>query len=109
MTIRSPTTTDPPPADARDIHCTESGLFPALDALGGAAAIAAIGGGILIEHTSDTGKAEHFTRYYALPMLVVGVVYFYAASFGTSRVERCQQLKAAATEIHAVTPVNGNP
>ena len=80
--------------DPHDVHCNDSSLIPSLDALGGAAAIAASGAGILVEHTSE--HLDHFTLYAAGPLLVLGIVYFYSGSFGTNHVERCQELKDAA-------------
>ena len=79
------------------VRCTESSVIPAIDALAGGAAIAAMGGGILLEHTSDDGKPEHFTLYYAAPILALAIVYFYSASFGTDRVAKCQELKQLPT------------
>lgn len=84
------------------IHCSDNGLLPAIDALGGAAAIAATGGGILLEHTSDDRKPEHFTRYYAGPGLVLAIIYFYSASFGNDRITRCSDLKDSASQVKPV-------
>ena len=80
-----------PPAD--QIRCTDSDFLPSIDALGGAAAIAAAAGGVIIEHTSATGAPHDFTKYYMTPLVLVGIVYFIAASRGTHRVEQCQAAK----------------
>jgi hypothetical protein len=94
--VREPKHMDPPPTDPRQVHCNDSGLFPSLDALGGAAAISVAGGGVIIDQTSETGRAENFTKYYAAPLLALAIVYFYSGSFGTERVSKCQELKETA-------------
>lgn len=100
--VRGPARTVEPPTDPSAIHCTESGVLPALDALGGAAAISVIGGGILLEHTSEDGEPEHFTAYYAGPLLAVAIAYFWSASFGTDRITRCTELKEQASQVRAI-------
>ncbi|MBV8757891.1 MAG: hypothetical protein JO257_11460 [Deltaproteobacteria bacterium] len=80
-----------PPAE--QIHCTTDDLLPSVDALGGAAALAAAVGGVIIEHTSASGEPRDFTKYYMTPLIVVGIVYFVAASHGTDKVETCQAAK----------------
>ena len=80
-----------PPPD--QIHCTTDDLLPSVDALGGAGALTAAVGGTIIEHTSDSGSPHDFTKYYMLPLVAVGIVYFVSASMGTHRVEQCQVAK----------------
>src|SRR4051812_33782010 len=86
--IRAPHASSPPAMDPAEVHCNNSSLIPSLDAAAGGLALAASGAGIIEEHTSD--KLDHFTLHFAGPLLVAGIVLFYSASFGTSRVERCQ-------------------
>ena len=106
--VRGPARTADPPTDPAKVHCTESALLPNLDALGGAAAISVIGGGVILEHTSDDGEPEHFTKYYAGPLLAVAIAYFWSASFGTDRTERCTEVRerAGATRrvVAPITP-----
>ncbi len=80
-----------PPPD--QIHCTTSDFLPSIDALGGAAAMVAAAGGVIIENTSASGEPRNFTKYYMTPLIVVGIVYFVAASRGTHAVEQCQAAK----------------
>ena len=85
-------------------------MLPALDALGGAAALGVMGGGILLEQTSEDGEPEHFTLYYAGPLLAVAIVYFASATFGTNRVSRCTELRESAVRVRdAVRPIEGVP
>jgi len=99
--VRAPSrSSDPSTADPSAIRCNDSGLLPGLDALGGAAAIALTGGGILYEHTTD--KADHFTKYYAGPSLALAILYFYSASFGTDRISRCSDLKERAAQVKVI-------
>ncbi|MBX3160451.1 MAG: hypothetical protein KF773_31085 [Deltaproteobacteria bacterium] len=107
VAVRSPVRPpdDGRPIDPRRIRCDDSQLFPTLDALGGAAALAAAGGGILVEGLSDTGKFENFTLYAAGPLVALGVLYFYAASFGTTRVGRCADLKEGAGAVEPIRPI----
>ena len=105
--VRAPTQTEPfdasgAPLDPKTIKCTDSDILPAIDALGGAAALAVAGGGVILEHTSDDGSPQHFTAYYMTPLIAVAVAYFYAAQWGTDRVSRCTDLKEATTKI---TPI----
>lgn len=83
--------------DPAEVHCNDSSLIPSLDAAGGGLAIAASGGGLIVEHTSE--RLDKFTLHFAGPLFVLSLIYFYSASFGTTRVERCMELKAAA-EAH---------
>jgi len=88
----------PPPPDY--IHCTTNDTLPSLDALGGAGALAAAVGGTIIEQTSDSGSPHNFTKYYMLPLVAVGIVYFISASSGTHKIEQCQVAKD-----HSLPPV----
>ena len=91
----------PDPAPPPDqIRCTTSDFLPSIDAFGGAAAMAAAVGGVIIEHTSETGAPHDFTKYYMTPLVVAGIIYFVAASKGTHRVEQCQVAKD-----HSLPPV----
>jgi hypothetical protein len=94
------------PLDPRSIKCNDSQILPTIDALGGAAAIASAGGGILVEELSETGKFHNFKYYYAAPLVLVGIVYFYSASFGTSRVSRCADLKEGASTVEPIRPID---
>jgi hypothetical protein len=100
--VRAPARTTEPAKDPAAVHCSDSGILPALDALGGAAAISVIGGGVLLEHTSDDGEPEHFTRNFAGPLLAVAIAYFWSASFGTDRIERCSELKEQAATVQTI-------
>jgi hypothetical protein len=84
------------PDDPAKVKCTDSTLFPSIDALGGAAAAAVAVGGIVLEKSSDDGKPEHFTSYYAGPLAVLSIVYFYAASWGNNRITWCTDAKERA-------------
>ncbi len=79
-------------------QCTESDTLPAIDALGGAAALAVAGGGFIIEQTSNTGELHNFTTYYAGPLVVAAILYFVSTSVGTNRVERCHEAKGTSIE-----------
>ena len=90
--VKGPRVPDPArPPDS--IHCTTSDFLPTLDALAGAASLAASAGGVIAEETGSHGVAEHWELYYALPLVAVGVVYFVASSHGTREVERCAVAK----------------
>ena len=109
--VRGPKLTEPVdaagnPIDPKTIHCTESDILPALDALGGAGALAVAGGGIILEKTSDDGSPKHFTAYYAGPLVALAVLFFYSASFGTDRVSRCTELKESKTQIIPITSID---
>lgn len=82
-----------PARDPSTVHCTDSDVLPALDAIGGAAAIAAAGGGFIVEQTSDSGDLHNFTKYYFGPLIAASIIYFVATSYGSSRVERCRAIK----------------
>ncbi len=79
-------------------RCTDSDTLPALDAIGGAAALAVAGGGFIIEQTSDSGDLHNFTKYYAGPLVVAAILYFVSTSVGTTRVERCREAKGTSIE-----------
>ncbi len=85
------------PADP-NAACTESDTLPALDAIGGAAALAVAGGGFIIEQTSETGELRNFTKYYAGPLVIAAIIYFVSTSVGTNRVERCHEAKGTSIE-----------
>jgi len=91
-----------PPTDPGAIKCNDSGVLPAIDAIGGAAAISVMGGGIILEQTSEDGEPEHFTLYYAAPLLALAIVYFSSASFGNNRITRCSELKEAASRVRSM-------
>src|SRR5688572_27664634 len=84
--VRAPARLSEPPTDPAAVKCNDSGLFPTLDALGGAAAISVAGGGVILEKGSEDGEPENFTAYYAGPLLAVAIVYWAAATFGTNRI-----------------------
>ncbi|HEY0250218.1 MAG TPA: hypothetical protein VGC41_01785 [Kofleriaceae bacterium] len=84
---------DQPAANPASVHCTDSDALPALDALGGAAALAVAGGGFIIEQTSSSGDLHNFTKYYAGPLVVASILYFISTSYGSTRVERCRAIK----------------
>ncbi len=99
--VRGPAST----AELADAHCTSTGFFPAVDALAGAAAFGTAVGGTIIEHTSDDGHPKNFGIYYGLPLVVVGIVYLAAATFGTNRVEDCQEVNRQRAKQEVVRPV----
>jgi len=106
--VRAPARTREPPADPSSIHCTESGVLPAIDALGGAAAISVMGGGILLEGAK--GEPKHFTLYYAGPLLALAIGYFWSTSVGNTRTARCSDLKQAASNAQPVVlPIEPGP
>lgn len=101
--VRAPSKSiDPATMSPAQITCNESSLLPSLDALGGAAAISVMGGGIILEHTTERARYDHFTLYYAGPMLAAAIVYWYSASFGNARVSRCTELKETAGRIRPI-------
>lgn len=106
---------DPPKVaagtDPNKVDCTSSAVIPGIDAIAGAAAIAAAAGGVILQHTSDDGEPAHFDRYFAGPLAVLGIVYFIAASGGTDRVEACQKLKQRGEDpgLWKVEPIAPGP
>lgn len=105
--VRGPSSrVDPLPLDRPRVSCTESALLPSLDALGGAAALAAAAGGVLFENVSESGEPENFTRYYAGPLLGAALVYFVSAGFGNRRITWCSDAnERLAEQREAVRPV----
>jgi hypothetical protein len=98
------------PEDPAQLRCSEDSLFPSLDALGGAAAIAVAGGGIVLEQTSEDGKPENFTKYYAAPLVALAIVYFISASYGNNRITWCSEAKERITKARdGVRPVDLGP
>jgi len=101
--IRAPSKSiDPATMRPEQIKCNESALLPSLDAIGGAAAISVMGGGILLQYTTERERYDHFTLYYAGPLLVAAVTYWYSAAFGNARVSRCTDLKETAGRVQPV-------
>ena len=101
--VRAPSKSiDPATMRPEQIKCNESALLPSLDALGGAAAISAMGGGLILQYTTERDRYDHFTAYYAGPLLALAVVYWYSASFGNSRVSRCTELKETAGRVQPI-------
>lgn len=90
------------PGSPRTIHCSDSGLLPALDAVGGALAMSGAAVGIFREQFKDSDKPEHFTLFYAGPLVVLAITYWYSAAFGTARVSRCSQLREEAAQVREV-------
>jgi hypothetical protein len=98
------------PDDPAKLKCSDNSLFPSLDALGGAAAIAVAGGGIVLEQTSEDGKPEDFTKFYAGPLVALGILYFVSASFGNKRITWCSDAKERILKQQdAVRPVEFGP
>ena len=91
--VRGPGALPDPPPPPDQIDCTTADFLPSIDALAGAGALVAAVGGTLIEHTSESGAPHDFTKYYMLPLVAVGIVYFASASAGTHRVEQCEVAK----------------
>jgi hypothetical protein len=91
--VKGPGSIPDPRPEGYTVHCTTSDVLPTLDALGGAATIAAAAGGVIAEETGSHGIAEHWELYYALPLVAVGIVYFASSSHGTKEVERCAVAK----------------
>jgi hypothetical protein len=98
--VRAPSKSiDPATMRPEQIKCNDSALLPSLDALGGAAAISAMGGGLILQYTTERERYDHFTLYYAGPLLVGAIVYWYSASFGNNRISRCTELKEKAGRV----------
>ena len=81
--------------DPSAVTCTDSDLVPSLDGIGGALAIAAAGGGVILQHTRDDGTPKHFDLYFAPALLAAAIVYWSSASYGTNRVEQRYLLRRA--------------
>ncbi len=105
--VRTPVVEPGPTPDApKTIRCSDGSILPALDAIGGAVAMSAAATGVFREQFKDAEKPAHFTAYYAGPLVAIAIAYWYSASFGTSRVSRCAQLKDDAAQIReAVRPI----
>jgi hypothetical protein len=98
------------PSDGRPIKCTESGLVPILDTVGGVAAVVAAGTGVLLEQTSEDGEPENFTLYYAGPLVVGAIVYFVSATRGNTRVTWCTDANDRIRKPdERVIPINSDP
>ncbi len=100
-----------PGTDPAKVNCSQSSLIPGIDAIGGAAAIAAAAAGVVLEHTSSDGSPKRFDLYFAGPLVVLGIIYFYAASGGTDAVEACQKIKVKADDPQTwqITPIDPGP
>ncbi|MCX5743447.1 MAG: hypothetical protein NT062_13215 [Proteobacteria bacterium] len=100
-----------PGTDPSTVHCSTSAALPSLDAIGGAAAIAASAGGTLYEGVSDNADFKNFKYYYALPLLAVGIAYMWSASYGTDHVEACTEYKEKAGQpsLWQIQPIEGPP
>ena len=97
------------PTDGSHIDCTESAAVPLADTIGGIAAITAAGAGVLVEQTSNDGKPEHFTAYYAGPLAAVAIAYFISASRGNSQVTWCRDVNERLNKPgERVIPVDPN-
>ena len=88
----------PPSYDSHTVPCTDSDVVPAIDSAAGVLAIGYAGAGEIITHATNdklppTALSDHYELLYGLPLLLVGAVYLYAASRGTSRVEQCHAAK----------------
>ena len=93
IAVRGPGALPDPVPPPDQVHCTTADFLPSIDALAGAGALVAAVGGTLIEHTSESGSPHDFTKYYMLPLIAFGIVYFVSASTGPPRVEQCQVAK----------------
>jgi hypothetical protein len=97
-----PKSIDPATATPGSIRCNDSSLLPSLDALGGAGAISVMGGGIILQYATEKERYDHFTLYYAGPMLALAIAYWWSASFGNDRISRCSDLKEKANRVRPV-------
>jgi hypothetical protein len=98
------------PSDGQPIKCTESILIPTLDTAGGVAAVSIAGIGVLVEQTSEDGKPENFTRYYAGPLALAAIAYFVAATYGNTRVTWCTDVNDRIRKpTERVIPINPDP
>jgi hypothetical protein len=98
------------PSDGKSLKCTESGLFPLLDAAGGVAAVSSAAAGVLLEQTSDDGEPENFTKYYAGPLALVAIAYFVSATYGNTRVTWCTDANERLRQPgERVVPINPDP
>jgi hypothetical protein len=98
------------PSDGQPLKCTESGLVPVIDTAGGVAAVSIATAGVILEQTSDDGKPENFTKYYAGPLVLAAIAYFVSATHGNTRVTWCtdanERLRSSGERV---IPVNPDP
>jgi hypothetical protein len=107
IAVRGPVHTTETIQDPALVKCTESSLLPSLDAVAGViAAGGSIFGTIVDQTNSSTHLPDHFTAYYAGPLLALGIAYLWSASFGTDRVEACHDAKAAVIPPAVVKPID---
>lgn len=104
-----PRSIDPATAAPGSFKCNDSSLLPSIDALGGAGAISVMGGGIILEQTTERARYDHFTLYYAGPLLALAIGYWWSASFGNDRITRCSELKERASRVRPVVLPVGDP
>ena len=71
------------------VQCTDSDVIPSIDAAGGVFAIAGAVGGEFVTRLTDH-KVEHYELFYALPLVVAGIVYLVASGRGTEKVQNCR-------------------
>jgi hypothetical protein len=82
--------------DRGTVSCTTSDVVPAIDSLAGVLALSgAVTGEVVTQATEH--KVEHYELYYALPLIVTGIVYLVAASHGTGKVTECHAAKEGET------------
>jgi hypothetical protein len=74
------------------VQCTDSDVVPSIDAVGGVFAIAGAVGGEFVTQLTDH-KVDHYELFYALPLVVAGIVYLVASSHGTEKVTSCRAAK----------------
>src|SRR5262245_27102021 len=97
------------PTERGHVDCTESGVIPLVDTVAGIAAITTAGVGILVEQTSDDGKPQHFTAYYAAPIAAAAIAYFIPASRGNTKVTWCSDVNdRLRSPSERVVPVDPN-
>lgn len=108
--VRAPSSKiDPSTTRPENIQCNDSSLLPSLDALGGAAAISVMGGGVILDAATEKERYKDFTLYYAGPLLALAVTYWYSAAFGNARISRCSDLKEKAGLVVPVVRPIGDP
>lgn len=105
--VRGPVHTATPVQDPSLVRCTDSSILPSLDAVAGVlGAGAALFGTIVDQTDAHTDLPNHFTAYYAGPLLVAGIVYLWSASYGTNRTEACTEAKQAVIPAAVVKPID---
>jgi hypothetical protein len=98
------------PSDGKPLACTESGLFPTLDTIGGVAAASVAVGGVIAEQVSEDGEPENFTKYYAAPLAAVAVAAIISATYGNTRVTWCTDANdRLRNPEERVVPINLDP